>query len=197
MRYGYDALDRIRSICYGNGMETRYEYDGDGNVSRMETKSGEEVLLSFAYQYDGNGNRTAKTGSQVRAAAPGNMTEGSSALDISYQYDVRGQLLEERRNGASVCYAYDRAGNRVRKEEASGEISYHYNEKNQLRSVEGKDGRKLFTYDRQGGILKEEALSGIRSFSYDSKHRQVRVEEKLSVGNGIRKVQENRYDAEI
>ncbi|WP_300791845.1 RHS repeat domain-containing protein [uncultured Acetatifactor sp.] len=196
VRYGYDALDRIRSIRYGNGMETRYEYDGDGNIGRMETKAGEEVLLSFAYQYDGNGNRTAKTGSQVRAAAPGNMTEGSSALDISYRYDVRGQLLEERRNGASVCYAYDRAGNRVRKEDASGEISYHYNEKNQLRSVEGKDGRKLFTYDRQGGILKEEALSGIRSFSYDSKHRQVRVEEKLSVGNGTRKVQENRYDAE-
>ena len=145
---GYEYTPSIR---YGNGMETRYEYDGDGNVSRMETKSGEEVLLSFAYQYDGNGNRTAKTGSQVRAAAPGNMTEGSSALDISYRYDVRGQLLEERRNGASVCYAYDRAGNRVRKEDASGEISYHYNEKNQLRSVEGKDGRKLFTYDRQGG----------------------------------------------
>ena len=34
----------------------------------------------------------------------------NNALDISYNYDVRGQLLEERRNGASVCYAYDKAG---------------------------------------------------------------------------------------
>jgi uncharacterized protein RhaS with RHS repeats len=115
----------------------------------------------------------------VRSAASGNMTEGSSTLDISYRYDVRGQLLEERWNGDSVCCAYDRAGNRVRKEDASEEISCHYNEKNQLRSVEGKNGRKCFTYDRQGGILKEETLSGIRSFSYDSRHRQVRGESCL------------------
>lgn len=46
----------------------------------------------------------------MRSAASGNMTEGSSTLDISYRYDVRGQLLEERWNGDSVCCAYDRAG---------------------------------------------------------------------------------------
>jgi YD repeat-containing protein len=54
VRYGYDALNRISRIHHGNGVETSYTYDGDGNV-----------LLSFAYRYDGNGNRTAKTGTQV------------------------------------------------------------------------------------------------------------------------------------
>lgn len=196
VRYSYDALDRIRSIRYGNGVETRYGYDGDGNVSLLETRAGEEVLLSFAYQYDGNGNRTAKTGSQARAAVPGSMTEGSSALDISYRYDVRGRLLEERRNGTCVHYAYDRAGNRVRKEDASGETAYHYNGKNQMISAEGKDGRRCFTYDRQGGILEEEAPSGTCSYSYDSRHRQARVEERPSTGGKAWKVQENRYDAE-
>ena len=34
-------------------------------------------------------------------------------MDIRYQYDIRGQLLEERRNGASVHYMYDAAGNRI------------------------------------------------------------------------------------
>lgn len=150
VQYGYDALNRIRNIRYGNGVETSYAYDGDGNVSHLETKVGGDILFSFMYQYDGNGNRTTKIGRQMRAAAPGCMTEGSSALDISYQYDARGQLLEERRNGASVCYAYDRAGNRIWKGDVSGETAYHYNEKNQMLSAEGKDGRKCFTYDRQG-----------------------------------------------
>ncbi len=182
VRYNYDALDRISHIRYGNGVETAYAYDVDGNISNMETKAGENVLLSFAYEYDGNGNRTAKTGMQ--------MTAGSSALDISYGYDVRGQLLEERRNDASVRYAYDKAGNRVRKTDARGEIRYFYNAKNQLLREETEGTEKQFTYDRQGGIIEETNPSGIRHFSYDSRHRQTKVE--TEDGN----VQENRYDSE-
>ena len=187
VRYGYDALNRIRHIRYGNGVETAYTYDGDGNIRTLETKAGENVLLSFAYQYDGNGNRTAKTGMQ---AALGGITAGNNALDLSYNYDVRGQLLEERRNGASVCYAYDKAGNRIRKTDAQGETRYLYNEKNQLTAEESPVDRKQFSYDRQGGIIEEKNAAGIRLFSYNSRHQQTRVE--TETGN----VQENRYDAE-
>ena len=187
VRYGYDALNRIRHIRYGNGVETAYTYDGDGNIRTLETKAGEDVLLSFAYRYDGNGNRTAKTGTQ---ATLGGITTGNNALDISYAYDVRGQLLEERRNGASVCYAYDKAGNRIRKTDAQGEIRYLYNEKNQLIAEESPADRKQFSYDRQGGIIEEKNLAGIRRFSYNSRHQQTRVETETG------SVQENRYDAE-
>ena len=185
--YGYDALNRIRHIRYGNGVETAYTYDGDGNIRTLETKAGENVLLSFAYQYDGNGNRTAKTGMQ---ATLGGITTGNNALDLSYAYDVRGQLLEERRNGASVCYAYDKAGNRIRKTDAQGEIRYLYNEKNQLIAEESPADRKQFSYDRQGGIIEEKNAAGIRRFSYNSRHQQTRVETETG------SVQENRYDAE-
>ena len=187
VRYGYDALNRIRHIRYGNGVETAYTYDGDGNIRTLETKAGENVLLSFAYQYDGNGNRTAKTGTQ---ATLGGITTGNNALDISYAYDVRGQLLEERRNGASVSYAYDKAGNRIRKTDAQGEIRYLYNAKNQLVEEESPADRKQFSYDRQGGIIEEKNAAGIRLFSYNSRHQQTRVETETG------SVQENRYDAE-
>ena len=162
MLYGYDALNRISNIHYGNGVET-------------------------AYTYDGNGNHTAKTGTQ---ATLGDIISGSNALDLSYAYDVRGQLLEERRNGASVCYAYDKAGNRIRKTDVQGEIRYLYNEKNQLVEEESPADRKQFSYDRQGGIIEEKNAAGIRRFSYNSRHQQIRVE--TETGN----VQENRYDAE-
>ena len=187
VRYGYDALNRIRHIRYGNGVETAYTYDGDGNIRTLETKAGENVLLSFAYQYDGNGNRTAKTGTQ---ATLGGITTGNNALDLSYAYDVRGQLLEERRNGASVCYAYDKAGNRIRKTDAQGETRYLYNEKNQLIAEESPADRKQFSYDHQGGIIEEKNSAGIRLFSYNSRHQQTRVETETG------SVQENRYDAE-
>ena len=193
VRYGYDALNRIRHIRYGNGVETAYIYDGDGNIRTLETKAGENVLLSFAYRYDGNGNRTAKAGTQAGVTLGGvtsEITAGNNALDLSYAYDVRGQLLEERRNGASVCYAYDKAGNRIRKTDVQGEIRYLYNEKNQLVEEESPADRKQFSYDRQGGIIEEKNAAGIRRFSYNSRHQQTRVE--TETGN----VQENRYDAE-
>ena len=191
VRYGYDALNRIRHIRYGNGVETAYTYDGDGNVRTLETRAGENVLLSFAYRYDGNGNRTAKTGMQATLGGiTSEITAGNNALDLSYAYDVRGQLLEERRNGASVCYAYDKAGNRIRKTDVQGEIRYLYNEKNQLIAEESPADRKQFSYDRQGGIIEEKNAAGIRLFSYNSRHQQTRVETETG------SVQENRYDAE-
>ena len=191
VRYGYDALNRISRIHYGNGVETAYTYDGDGNVRTLETRAGENVLISLAYRYDGNGNRTAKAGTQAALGGiTSEITAGNNALDLSYAYDVRGQLLEERRNGASVCYAYDKAGNRIRKTDAQGETRYLYNEKNQLVEEESPADRKQFSYDRQGGIIEEKNAAGIRLFSYNSRHQQTRVETE----NGS--VQENRYDAE-
>ena len=191
VRYGYDALNRIRHIRYGNGVETAYTYDGDGNIRTLETKAGENVLLSFAYRYDGNGNRTAKAGTQAALGGiTSEITAGNNALDLSYAYDVRGQLLEERRNGASVCYAYDKAGNRIRKTDVQGEIRYLYNAKNQLIAEESPADRKQFSYDRQGGIIEEKNAAGIRLFSYNSRHQQTRVETETG------SVQENRYDAE-
>ena len=191
VRYGYDALNRICDIRYGNGVKTAYTYDGDGNVRTLETRAGEDVLLSFAYRYDGNGNRTAKAGTQAALGGiTSEITTGNNALDLSYAYDVRGQLLEERRNGASVCYAYDKAGNRIRKTDAQGEIRYLYNEKNQLIAEESPADRKQFSYDRQGGIIEEKNAAGIRRFSYNSRHQQTRVETETG------SVQENRYDAE-
>ena len=191
VRYGYDALDRISRIRYGNGVETAYAYDGDGNISSLETRAGENILLSFAYQYDGNGNRTAKAGTQARAALSGissEITEGNNTLDISYSYDIRGQLLEERRNGGSVSYAYDKAGNRIRKTDAKGATLYRFNGKNQLIETENNNSKNQFTYDRQGGIVEEKNVAGIRLFSYNSRHQQTKVETE----NG--NVQENLYD---
>ena len=183
VQYGYDRLDRIEYIHYGNGVQTNYAYDCDGNISHLETKTESAVLLSFDYQYDGNGNRTAKIGIQ-------GLTAGSSALDIRYQYDVRGQLQEECRNGAAVRYAYDAAGNRIQKTEDEKGTRYRYNQKNQLLQKENTDGINYFTYDCEGGIIEEKNAAGIRRFIYNSLQQQIQVETQTGT------IQKNRYDAE-
>ena len=182
-RYEYDILDRRNRIFNDDGLEVLYGYDALNRISNIHYGNGVET----AYTYDGNGNHTAKTGTQ---ATLGDIISGSNALDLSYAYDVRGQLLEERRNGASVCCAYDKAGNRIRKTDAQGEVRYLYNEKNQLVEEESPADRKQFSYDRQGGIIEEKNAAGIRLFSYNSRHQQTRVETETG------SVQENRYDAE-
>ena len=123
VRYGYDCLDRVAEITYGNHVHTRYEYDGDGNVSFLETKAGEEILLSFRYEYDGNGNRVAKWGEQAAM-------DGNQRITAAYRYDIRGQLTEEWDGDACTSYGYDSVGNRIWKKAQERETRYVYNEKN-------------------------------------------------------------------
>ena len=61
--YEYDAGERLIKTQYGTGITTRYEYDEKGNVSRIVTKSDDDVFFDYCYGYDNNGNRTEKTGS--------------------------------------------------------------------------------------------------------------------------------------
>ena len=155
-------------------------------MRHLETRKGEDVLLSFAYEYDGNVNQIRKQGEQW-------LGDISHPSEITYQYIVRGQLLEEQRSGKQeevTSYHYDAAGDRVRKESSEGAIYYGYNEKNQLICEEGIRGRTVFTYSRQGSILSEEGPDGIRELAYNSKNQQV----KVKCQNG--QIQENRYDAE-
>ena len=102
-------------------------------------------VVKTSQSYDGNGNRIKKQGEQRL----GDICQPSA---VTYKYNVRGQLLEERRleklEDVITRYHYDAAGNRVRKECSEGEISYGYNEKNQLTCQEGIQGQTSFTYSR-------------------------------------------------
>ena len=184
VRYRYDSQDRIRELTYGNHVVTEYDYDGDGNVSRLETKAGEDILLSFRYAYDGNGNRTARYGEQATAYGR------KQKVRTSYRYDIRGQLVEEKENGSPTSYTYDAAGNRTGKKTPERVTRYSYNGKNQLTEEAWDTGKNIFTYDRQGSILRIAGTERSRRFTYNSKSQQLKVD--CEDGQS----QENLYDAE-
>ena len=188
VQYDYDCQNRIEKIFYGNGIRTRYEYDRDGNLAVLETKADEKVLFSLSCQYDGNGNRVEKKGIQRFV--------GNEIVPIhtTYQYDIRGQLLEENHQeepaGAIFRYGYDACGNRIEKEENSRRTVYTYNGKNQLVTEESDQEKIHFTYNQQGSMISREGSSGISRFFYNSKNQQIRTETEDG------QVQENRYDVE-
>ena len=184
VRYRYDSQDRIREINYGKHVVTQYDYDGDGNVSRLETTAGEDILLSFCYEYDGNGNRTAKYGEQAMAYG------GKQKVRTSYRYDIRGQLVEEKDHDSPTSYTYDAAGNRTGKKTPERVTRYSYNGKDQLTEETWDTGKNIFTYDRQGSILEITGTEGSRHFTYNSKNQQLKVD--CEDGRS----QENLYDAE-
>ena len=63
VRYEHTMDDRLKEIRYQNGIHTTYEYDTDGNISRLNTLTKEKKpLCDFRYEYDLNGNRIAKVG---------------------------------------------------------------------------------------------------------------------------------------
>ena len=188
VQYSYDCQNRIEQITYGNGIQTRYEYDRDGNLAVLETKAEEKVLFSLACQYDGNGNRVEKKGIQCLAG------DEIVPIHTTYQYDIRGQLLEENHQGEPVGvvfrYGYDASGNRISKEENGRRTIYAYNGKNQVVTEESAQEKIHFTYNQQGSMISREGSSGMSRFFYNSKNQQIRTETEDG------QVQENRYDAE-
>ena len=55
-RYTYTPGGRLATIESGNGIITRYTYDGEGNLSGLSVQKGEAWLLyAAAFTYDQKG----------------------------------------------------------------------------------------------------------------------------------------------
>ena len=110
-----------------------------------------------------NGNRTAKTGSQVvlgafnkgKAIDCEDINKNPIVTGIQYQYDSMNRLVKETYDGDAVSYQYDLCGNRKEKESVAGKETYGYNRRNQLieKSLQGESC--AYEYDMQGNILEE------------------------------------------
>ena len=144
----------------------------------LETKADEKILFSVVCQYDGNGNRVEKKGIQCLAG------DETVPIHTTYQYDIRGQLLEENRQGEPVGvifrYGYDACGNRTSKEENSRRTIYLYNRKNQL-AIEESDQEKIrFTYNQQGSMISREGRLESEGFSITAKTNRYEQRRKMA-----------------
>ena len=203
--YQYTAAGRLKEARTPEGFTASYEYDGDGNLSRL--RIGNEEKGSFLYDafllYDLNGNRTGKRGK--RLGADGNMRK----MYTAYSYDRMNRLTEERRSADGDRYAYDLAGNRLKKQHYNyalentigtanaansgiidGEETYCYNERNELTERRNLSVITEYLYDENGSLVGEKEGERRTSYQYDLLNRQTHV------GMPDGRKQENFYDGE-
>ena len=134
----YD-VEGLRFELLENGKHTRFVYH-NGELLHEEGKESNQTSYHFGAGIEAFSRELEmycyQQNEQLSTAF---ITGRNGTVHNSYQYDAfgneletAGQLLEERCNGESVRYSYDKAGNRVKKTNTEGEIHYFYNAKNQL-----------------------------------------------------------------
>ena len=159
-RYTYTPGGRLATIESGNGIITRYTYDGEGNLSGLSVQKGEAWLLyAAAFTYDLRGNRLTKRGQRLG--------EGGRREKTHYHY----AWIEE---AGAVCPVID------------FQETCCYNEGNQLTRRSSFGETTDYTYDANGSLVKETTVSPEGSggkkeeketfYHYDLLNRQVRVE---------------------
>ncbi len=180
--YDYTGAGQIRNLRYGNGVETEYSYQEDGELSSLVTLTEQgQVLLNFDYAYDGNGNCVRKSGEKYQN---------------EYAYDRMNRLVSAVQEGKEEKYAYDPVGNRLKKESAQGTEIYHYNAKNQLTHLQSGGDTLRYIYDRQGNLLEEHGKERRKQYSYDAANRQVGIVSVRADDKTEKQRQTNRYDGE-
>ncbi|WP_304519304.1 GH-E family nuclease [Clostridium estertheticum] len=174
--YDYFKNDNIKNINYGNGLKSKYSYDGDGNIESLVTvTSTGEVIVDYNYAYDLNGNRIEKV---------------SSKHKNNYTYDSMNRLKDSSYDGRQESFTYDKVGNRLSKTTNDITDKYVYNVRNQLKELHQDSGTNHFTYDKQGNTIKEETQVGNNSYEYNNLNQQVKAITKE--GNTL----VSRYDTE-
>lgn len=150
-RFEYDAAGALTRRIETDGRATLYAYDALGRLSRVTDPSGGET----AYSYDARSQLVALTD------AVGQRYE--------FAYDRAGRPAATRRAGLSETYAYDPAGNRVRRTDYDGAVtSYSYDALSRLNGVSYPDGTSAsYAYDALSRLTAATNEAGTVSLSYD------------------------------
>ena len=106
------------------------------------------------------------------------------------------RLISAVQDGEEERYAYDLAGNRLKKEMTQGTEVYHYNRKNQLTHIHKGESTLRYFYDKQGNLLEEQGKTARKRYTYDAANRQVKITSEKADGMKEKQFQSNWYDGE-
>lgn len=209
-RYDYDLMSRTTGLTDAEGRTTAFEYDGYGRpvgtvypgsgithttydtAGRVASHTDRNGVVS-TMAYDPVGHlierrfSDATPSSTYKYDAAGRMVEASNATDtLTWTYDLLGRVLTEssQRNGSTIRYTYDDAGNRLTLSIGEdGFAQYAYNNANQLVSI--TRGTRTFGFgyedpDRPGVLRLERMLmtypNGVTTtYAYDDLSRLTTV----------------------
>ncbi len=187
-RKEYDVRDNLIRIAYPDGASTAYEYEPTYN---RRTKETNEKGIVTRYEYDGNGNLTRKIEAQGTQSertttytydANNNLLTTTTSADANtaaavttMTYDANGNVLSiTDPENQRTEFAYDAMGNVLTKTDARGKTwTYAYNAKGWLTSVADPLTRTTsYEYDGVGNRIKEtDAANNGKTYAYDGNNK--------------------------
>ncbi|GAA4776995.1 hypothetical protein GCM10023219_26000 [Stakelama sediminis] len=179
--YSYDGFDRLVKTQYptgsvgsGSSSASDYEqlgYDNNGNVTSRRLRDGQTI----DYSYDHLNRVTAKN-------LPG------SEPDVSYSYDLTGNMLSASQSGNALSFTYDALGRNLTQTSPLGTVHYSYDAAGRRTKMTWPDGFYVdYDYLVTGEVSKireNGATSGVgvlASYGYDSLGQQT----SITRGNGV------------
>lgn len=122
--YVHDESGKIiKSISYDekygitSADETKYGYDGQGNLVSKETYGSDGTLLDKEYwEYDAFGRKVVEV----------YVSTQDDTVESEYIYDECGNLTQSYHNGSEHAYYYDKYGNLAKDDGSSSTTSYIY-----------------------------------------------------------------------
>ena len=190
--YHYDPAGRLIEVeqsadqegCGSQFASTRYEYDRNGNIIRIQLPAGGEILR----EYDAANRLIAETHREERSGID-NRTQ--------FGYDAAGNLVEITDNqGRKTRIAYDLLNREIRRIERDGGVQRTIYDRNgqvvRLISPNEYDAQTdsgdgfQFTYDAQGRVLTVLSPDGhvLQSNTYDADGRL--LQRLDGVGSGVK-----------
>ena len=112
--YTYDADNRVTKVRYNSSETSKvdYAYDKLNRItSRTVTNGASSYATQFAYVPGATAYGENATTPLVSSITQG---EGENAMNFAYEYDSRGNITSETRNGMITTYAYDALGQLIR-----------------------------------------------------------------------------------
>ena len=159
--YQYDSMNRLIKTNTDEPGETLYEYDDNGNITKMTTGAVNGAGgVSTTYEYDSQ-NRLVKTTDPMGYTETytydnnGNiasMTDKNGTVTTN-TYNAVNSLLTSVAGNETISYTYKPySGQQSAVTNSSGTISYTYNTKGQLtgETSTAENAAKTYTYDKDG-----------------------------------------------
>ena len=167
------------------GLNKYYEYDADGNMSRVQNGDGtveENTAVITEATYDFRGNPLTQT-TYIRSgdlAGNDNSDNSTTALTKTYRYDLEGRLISETTpDGVEKSYQYDALGNLISSSEpiykedgellGTAHLSAEYDFRgNVVKSVDALGAESYYEYDALGNRIKAiDPLGNTELYQYD------------------------------
>ena len=168
-RYDYDGLSQVKARTNPDGSRLQYQYDGERNLVGLTNEKGEQYQLKYDLKerlteevgFDGRVTRYAynNAGHLIASRAVTDVVSGKG-VDILYERDAFGRLLEEITPDGTTSYRYNRIGQMTEAENAHRKLRWNYDASGRLIGDWQDNAEILHRYDKAGNRIATRLPSG-------------------------------------